>query len=250
MEAHYYKEYYKLEKEHWWFRARLEILEDLINSKIYKGKPLKILNAGVATGATTKMLESFGHVTSLEYDEDCCKFLRNELDIEVTQGSLTDLPFASDSYDLVCAFDVIEHIEDDTKAVEEIQRVLKSEGHYFVTVPAFQFLWSEHDEVNLHFRRYSLKQLSSLFTKSNLKIDLKSYFNSMLFPPIAMVRTLSKLIPKKNNGKEQKQSDFSKFSSGRLSDKILYRIFKSEQKLLQRGMRFPFGVSILMIGRR
>jgi len=125
MEAHYYKEYYKLEKEHWWFRARLDILRSLISSKIYQGEPLKILNAGVATGATSKMLETFGNVTSLEYDENCCDFLRNELGMEVIQGSLTDLPFDDSSFDLVCAFDVIEHINEDTKAVEEIRRMLK-----------------------------------------------------------------------------------------------------------------------------
>ncbi|WP_235296116.1 class I SAM-dependent methyltransferase [Portibacter marinus] len=250
MEAYYYKAYYQLEREHWWFRARLEILSSMISNRIYKGKSLKILNAGVATGATSKMLESFGEVTSLEYDKDCCHFLKEELKMDVIQGSLTDLPFKDNSFDLVCAFDVIEHIQDDQKAVHEIKRVLKQDQKFFVTVPAYQFLWSEHDEVNYHFRRYTRTQLGKLFSEAGLRVNLKSYFNAILFPPIALVRTLSKLLPNKNTESQENRSDFEKYTPGSLSDKVLYRIFKTERFFLKRGVRFPFGVSILMIGEK
>ena len=249
MESHYYKEYYKLEREHWWFKARLDILTSLIQQRIYDGKPLRILNAGVATGATSQMLESFGEVISLEYDQDCCNFLNEELKIDVIQGSLTNLPFEDNSFDLVCAFDVIEHIQEDHQAVKEIKRVLKPKKKFFVTVPAYQFLWSEHDEVNYHYRRYSRTQLSRLFSETGLSVTLKSYFNSILFPLIALVRTLSKLSPSKPVHSKHR-SDFEKFTPGKLSDQVLYRIFKTEKFFLKRGIRFPFGVSILMIGQK
>jgi len=91
------------------------------------------------------MLEKFGDVTSIEYDEDCCQFLNEVLHIPALQGSITELEFEDNSFDLVCAFDVIEHVEDDSKAASEMLRVCKKDGLVFATVPAFMLLWSEHD---------------------------------------------------------------------------------------------------------
>lgn len=243
MDKRYYKEYYTLERGHWWFTVRAQILEDYVRRNIYKGNPLKILNVGVATGATSDMLAKFGDVTSLEYDADCCAFLREELNMDVINGSVLELPFGVGEYDLVCAFDVIEHVEDDTLAVREMKRVCKPGGDLFITVPALMVLWSQHDEVNHHFRRYKMSGVKALFEKDTDGSErFSSYFNSLLFPPIFVFRVLSKLLPKRST-KNNSGSDFGVFNNG-FTNKLLAAFFRIELSWL-RFSKFPVGVSIL-----
>lgn len=246
MDQKFYQEYYKLEREGWWFKARLSILENYCQA-IITNPDMKILNVGAATGATSEMLSKYGKVTSLEYDEFCCKFLKEKTGIEAINASLTELPFENNSYDMICAFDVIEHIENDNKAVEEIYRVLKPKGKYFITVPAFQSLWSNHDVVNHHFRRYKKKQLNKLIESKNLKIDHSTYFNFWLFIPISITRFILNNIPRKKDS-NLSGSDNEILQSSNIINRILYRIFHSEKFLLRINIKFPFGISILTIG--
>lgn len=255
MESNYYKEYYHLERLHWWFKARSYILESQIQKRIItENRKLKILNVGVATGATTKMLENFGEVVSVEYDNECCQFLKNQLNIEAIEASLTDLPFDDNTFDLVCAFDVIEHIEDDDKAVMEINRVLKIGGNFVITVPAYNFLWSNHDIINHHYRRYTSSNLSAKIQNSNLKISFKSYFNFYFFLPIFLIRMIKNVLQKLTiNVKKEKEntgSNFEIFGKSKLLNDFLYLFFKTENYLLSLNIRFPIGVSILFIGEK
>ena len=252
MEKNYHKAYYHLERSHWWFKARLEILDSLLKKKIIKSNlsNLNILNAGIATGATTTMLEKYGNVTSLEYDKDCCDFLKDVVKMDVVNGSLTELPFEDACFDLVCAFDVIEHIEDDKLAAKEIMRVLKDEGYFYLTVPAYNFLWSQHDEINHHYRRYTLDNLYKVFEEGQITPIFKTYFNFFLFPPILAARITSRLRDKLS-GKQVQQSagsDFKIFNENDALNRLLFRLFKSENFFLKRNISFPFGVSILIIG--
>jgi SAM-dependent methyltransferase len=245
----YYTEYYTLEREHWWFTCRLIILKSMLVKKIRPNKPLKILNVGAATGATTTMLEDFGDVTTLEYDKECCEFLFEKLGIEAVNASLTDLPFDSNSFDLVCAFDVIEHIDDDLTATSEIKRVLQPDGHFFLTVPAFNFLWSHHDVVNHHFRRYSFPDLNQVLTKAGLDTEFNTYFNFFMFMPVFVIRFLQKLVPRKSDT-DSTGSDFEVMSSSSVFNSVLYSIFYLENILLKLGIKFPWGVSIAVIGKK
>lgn len=244
MEKAYFKEYYIQERYHWWFLARLKILESKVKQFTNSGK-LKILNVGVATGATSEMLMKYGEVTSIEYDQDCCDFLNNEVQIPVMQGSILELPFADNDFDLVCAFDVIEHVEEDQLGVDEMKRVCKSDGHVFVTVPAFMSLWSDHDVINHHFRRYIHPQLEGIFS-DNGKIIYSSYFNTLLFLPILLARKVSNLF---SSDKKEAESDFEKFKPGFLNS-ILYRFFLIENWFTSRSIKFPFGVSLLLIWKK
>jgi SAM-dependent methyltransferase len=248
MDHKFYQEYYKLEREGWWFKARLSILESYCK-KIINRPEMRILNVGAATGATSEMLSKFGEVTSLEYDEFCCKFLKEKTGIEAVNASLTDLPFEDDSYDIICAFDVIEHIEEDSKAIEEIYRVLRPKGKYFLTVPAFQSLWSNHDVINHHFRRYRKNQINKLIVNKKLKIDDSTYFNFWLFIPISIVRFILNNISRKKDS-DSTGSDNEIMQSSKIVNEILYRIFYSEKFLLKLNIKFPFGVSILTIGSK
>ncbi|MGH1338222.1 MAG: class I SAM-dependent methyltransferase [Aureispira sp.] len=256
MNKDYYKAYYHLEREHWWFKARLDILERLLENEILSQhqdkSTVKILNAGVATGATSLMLEKYAETVSLEYDKDCCVMLKELVGIEAVNASLTALPFEDNSFDLVCAFDVIEHIEDHETALAEINRVLKPNGQVFVTVPAFEFLWSSHDDINHHKRRYTAKNLASVVKGQQFDIQFISYFNSILFPLIAFARLFLNFLEKmKGKSKEKEpQSDFEKIQTGNFINKILYFIFRMERPWLSMRFKFPAGVSLVVIGKK
>ena len=248
MQADYYKEYYELERTNWWFTARKQILRDQLIRLFPRQKNLKILNVGAALGASTILLQEFGEVVSIEYSKDCCDFVNQNLGLHFIHGSITELPFENNSFDLVCAFDVVEHVQDDLLAVRELHRVCRPGGYTFTTVPTFQALWSEHDVINEHVRRYTLRNYLALFADQPAGIQFRSYFNFFLFPPVAAFRIISSLI-KKNNKASNVRSDNSKISGGFIS-KLLYMIFVSETNFLRKGIRFPIGISLMVISRK
>ncbi len=242
MDKQYYKEYLTFEREHWWFRARSRILAAQI-ANLVRGLPgrARILNIGAALGASSDMLSRYGDVVSVEYEKECCDFVALSSGKIFINASVTDLPFPPDSFDLVCAFDVIEHVTEDERAVREMTRVCRPGGAVAVSVPAFMMLWSHHDVVNHHQRRYRLHELRRLF-KSSGRVLYASYFNSVLFLPIIGVRAITKLLPQKwiRSGSG---SDFSLVKS-RVLDRLFYHVLSLENTWLRRGWSAPFGVSI------
>ncbi len=247
MDKNYYKDYYSLERKHWWFRAREEIIVNTLQREIKPGTQLNILNVGCATGRSTEYLSAFGNVTSVEYDKDCCEFLLSETGIKAINASATELPFETGTFDLVCAFDVIEHIEDHQLAVNELCRVAGKDKYVFVSVPTYMSLWSKHDVINHHFRRYLIAELQALFVNNkDGKIIYNSYFNTIFFPLIWLARKLSNLFFSKE---KEATSDFNDPDDNKLSDSICYHIFKLEKPLLN-FMKFPFGVSAMLIWKK
>lgn len=246
MDINYFKEYYTLERSHWWFTARKKILETQIQN-LTTTSHLKILNIGVATGSTSEMLSHYGEVTSVEYDHECCEFLRTELKMDVIEGSITDLPFQAESFDLICAFDVVEHVEEHEKAVSEMKRVCKDNGTIFCTVPAFNFLWSQHDDINHHVRRYTGTEFSNLFSGTG-KITYSTYFNCFLFLPVACFRLISRMLPSAIKRKGA-GSDFT-IKGSEVFSNLFYKIFSAENVLLKRQCSLPFGISYLLIWKK
>ncbi|MFN4146607.1 MAG: methyltransferase domain-containing protein [Runella sp.] len=245
MNQNYYKEYYQIERNHWWFLVRNQIIMNHLRKHLPTTRPLQILNIGVATGRTSELLAAFGQVKSVEYDQACYEFTRAAVpSLDLMQGSILELPFEANSYDLVCAFDVIEHVEDHHLAVQEMQRVAKPNGLVCVTVPAFMFLWNQHDDVNHHVRRYDMPLLKSLFASKG-QIIFHSYFNFWLFFPIAFFRLLSRLLPLHKRKVEEAGSDFT-VMNGALFQSFFGGIFRTEDWLLRKGFRLPVGVSALL----
>lgn len=248
MQHDYYKEYYDLERQHWWFVAREKIISNYLKKLIKENQlnlnDLKILNVGCGPGRSSQYLSEFGNVVSVEYDKYCCEFASEKTGLEIIHGSITELPFEDQSFDLVCAFDVIEHVENDQLAVAEMKRVVKNDGIIFITVPAFMSLWSHHDVINHHFRRYKLEQVEKLFNnqKNGNKI-FTSYFNFFLFPPIYFVRKLSNLL-KSGKNRSGSGSDFEAFKPG-ITNNLLFKIMNFESKFINRNIKLPFGVSLL-----
>lgn len=247
MDRNYYTEYYDLERTHWWFLARGEILLSQIKRLFPNRNDLQILNVGAATGRSSELLAAFGSVRSLEFDETCIEEVKDRLAFKIYPGDITALSEPDNTYDLVCAFDVIEHVEADAKAIQELFRVCKPGGLVFVTVPAFPSLWSRHDEVNMHFSRYRSKILHALLP-GNSEIIFSSYFNFWLFLPIWLFRQISNLFPKPKVVQDA-GSDFSKLKYKTLN-RVFKTIFVSENKLLKKGISLPFGVSLMLLGRK
>ena len=244
MERSYYEQYFHLERNHWWFVVRSRIIKALIQKNFNTKLSIETLNVGIATGATSIMLESFGDVVSSEFDKETCEFVEKEIGIKVIQASVTELPFESDRFDMVCAFDVIEHVEDDQKAILELERVLKPGGLMVLTVPANMSLWSEHDMINHHFRRYEKRGLSKLLSGTKMCPMYLSYFNTLLFPAIKCARWLNSFKSKK----EKPQSDFD-IPTPTWLNHVLAFIFSLEIPLLKR-IKFPFGVSLILLAKK
>lgn len=246
MDRSFLDDYFKMEREHWWFRVREGIILDQFRSMIYKAKPLNILNVGAATGRSSEMLESFGQIQSIEYDQPSYQFCRDVLKMKIDQGSITELPYPDNAYDCVCAFDVVEHVEDHQKAISELFRVCKPGGKIFITVPAFMSLWSNHDVVNHHFRRYRKQQMLDLFSANGGRLLRTTYFNFFLFIPIFLVRSLQRIFFRKKQ--EELKPDNDMIKSG-LINTIFQSIFSFERSLVKK-MNFPFGVSLMVVWKK
>ena len=141
-------------------------------------------------------------------------------------------------YDLITLFDVIEHIKDDKSSIKKIKNLLKKKGYLMITVPAFQILWSYHDEIHHHYRRYRIKDILNLINKDYILV-YKSYYNFFLFLPILFFRLVNKLL-------NTKKIDVN-YSKNSILDSIFYSILKFESFLLKVGLRLPFGVSLVVL---
>ena len=194
MERVVYQQMAELDQRHWWYRARREVLAALINRLARPPKNGSVLEIGCGTGHNLPMLSGFGKVDALELDDEARSVAEKRLGRQVMSAPLPELVGVPDrQYDLIGAFDVIEHIDDDSAAVASIASKLKPGGKFVMTVPAHPWMWSAHDVVNHHKRRYSKRALKALIEGSPLRLDKIGYFNSLLFPAAVAERLASKL---------------------------------------------------------
>jgi SAM-dependent methyltransferase len=147
-------------------------------------------------------------------------------------------------FDLVTLTDVIEHVEDEQRAIAAVRRVLKPAGVLLVTTPALMSLWSGHDLINHHYRRYTRGTLMQLFPPSDWEILKVSYFSSFLLPMIWTARKLSNL--REGVGPAAAHSDI-KFGP-RWLDGTLQAIMTAELPFLRRAS-LPLGSSLILVGR-
>ena len=194
MERVVYQQMAELDQRHWWYRARREILAQLIRREVPLPEDARILEIGCGTGHNLAMLGEFGHVDALELDDEARSLAEARLGRSVMSAPLPELTGVADRhYDLIGAFDVIEHIDDDASAIGSIAAKLKPGGKFVMTVPANRCMWSAHDVVNHHKRRYSRRALKQLIESSPLQLERIGYFNSLLFPAAVAARLASKL---------------------------------------------------------
>jgi SAM-dependent methyltransferase len=230
-----------LQENHWWFRGRRAILARLIGG-LDLPRPASILEVGCGPGGNLGMLKAFGEVTALEPDAASRAYAAEHAGVAVEGGALPHaLPFAPASFDLACAFDVIEHVEEDAASVAAIAALVKPGGYLATTVPGQPWMWSRHDELHHHKRRYRMAPYRDLFAKAGLEIVKASYFNALLFAPIAAIRAL-----KMATGSTAADDDGMPPAA---LNGLLSWLFGAERHWLAHAP-LPTGVSILVIARR
>src|SRR5262249_3365544 len=202
-----------------------------------------VLDVGIGSGSNLRMLAEMGfsHVIGLDPNPDVIRICQDKGFTSVQEGSISDLPFSSESFDLVLATDVIEHVQDDATALKEICRVLRPGGYALITVPAFQSLWGLQDEVALHSRRYHLGTLVERVIGAKLAVVKSYYFNYLLFVPIWSARQIIRLARIPLQSENELNSP--------LINRILTAIFRLDiatSPLLCP----PFGVSALVLAKK
>jgi len=226
---------------HWWYRARRDILADYVAR--YAGLPAdaRILEIGCGTGHNLPMLARFGAVDAIEIDAAAREIASARLGKPIATAPLPQLAgIDRASYDLIAVLDVVEHIEDDVAALEAMAECLKPGGKILITVPAHQWMWSAHDVVNHHHRRYSKATLDAAIRGAGLTHNGLRWFNSLLFPAAVAARLAGKLTGK---------DDSDDSPPARPLNAAFERIFGLERHLVGR-LPLPPGLSIITLASR
>jgi len=238
-----YEEMYRVESFYWWFVARRRLLESLVKSLAGELKSPKILDVGCGTGINFSVLTKYGETFSSDASAEALSFSQSRGTEGLVRTPVESLPFVSSSFDLVTALDVLEHIDDDLEAIDELFRVTREGGVLVITVPAYGFLWSEHDEALHHRRRYAASELRNKLTNGGFEVERITYYITFLFFPILFMRFMQSLSKKSIHAKTSHV-----ILPGWLNS-LLIAILGFERVLLQ-WMNFPFGVSLVCLARK
>lgn len=240
MDAQYADRYEHLEKTHWWFRARRRILKTLLACVPWPASP-RIAEIGIGPGENLyEVYPPDARLIGIEPEPLNAERARAKGPVPVYVATAEALPevLRDGTFDGLAMFDVLEHTPDDGLVLRALRAKLKADGWLVMSVPAYRWLWGRQDDINCHYRRYTRRELVSKLRRAGYVVRRATYFNTLLFLPIALLRLLAKISPPRNRASN---SDFD-YATSRL-DPLLFRIFALEARLLRR-LRFPFGVSI------
>ena len=237
---------YQLEETYWWFAAMRRIT-DTVAARELAQPNLRILDAGCGTGF------NLGHyagdsrdVYGLDIASDALEHVHKRGFRKITQASIAEIPFRSETFDLIFSLDVVTQTpcEIHDAALRELCRVLKPGGHLFVRVPAFMWLWSSHDEALQVRYRYKRDELAKKLEQCGFAIEWTSYANSFLFPVILTRRFLKRLGI--GGG-----TDVKPLPPGlRWLDRIFRNVLAREALWFRTGRRLPFGLSLICYARK
>lgn len=237
-----YRIFFEVQKKHWWFVTKKEIVLDTIDRHLNKQGDTKVLDIGCGSGLMLNALEDIGQTFGMDMSDDAISFSKEIFNGKVEKGFLPDqIPYEENFFNLITALDVIEHVDRDVDSLKAIHSHLVSDGKAVITVPAYMFLWSKFDELNEHKRRYTLTELNAKLVQAGFTVEKISYFNTLLFPIVFVVRMLNNVL------KRDGSSDID-MPSWPLN-LALEKIFGIEKYLLK-FISLPFGVSVLAVVRK
>lgn len=238
---HYYDRMAAHAGEHWWYRARRDLVAQLLGDRMPAGGVA--LDVGCGTGEVLDVLSGLGAsaVVGTDLSEHVLGHAGRAGRVRVVSDA-SRLPFPDASADVVTSLEVVEHLDDDLAALSEYRRVLRPGGTLLVTVPAYSWLWYHQDVIAGHRRRYRRAQLLDVVADAGLHVEASSYYFSFLVPPAVLQRRTPLRRLMDDNGEES--------SSGRVASAVLSRLSAMERGWLSRGHTIPFGLSIWLLARR
>jgi SAM-dependent methyltransferase len=239
MDSALYELFYSLEDTHWWFQGRKEIVLDLLRRFAPVERP-SILDVGCGTGGMSAAYAAAGPSVGVDTAPEAAEFCtRRGLPMLLASGAA--LPIRDASFDVVSALDVIEHIDDDAAVLGEMHRVCRPGGLLLLTVPAFSFLWSKHDDLNHHRRRYIRRQLGGCLAQAGFEPLRLSYYNALLLPAAVLRKFVLRFD---NNGAACHLERVPEPVNG-----LFRRILTLERPLIAH-MELPLGASLICAARR
>ncbi|MEJ7862185.1 MAG: class I SAM-dependent methyltransferase [Pyrinomonadaceae bacterium] len=244
MQQHTYAIMNRVEDSHWWYVGRRAILESFLKQIVQNPKSKtqnpKILDVGCGTGGNLEMLAKFGAAEGVDVSDDALEFCRRK-GLKAHKGLAEKLPFADESFDVVTALDVVEHLDDDIAGLSEMHRVLRTGGKTLIFVPAFMWLWGVQDDVSNHRIRYTKQQITERLRQAGFEIERATYANISFFAPILAGRTLMKLTGIKPES--ENNVNVSALNG------VFGKLFGAERFFLK-NFNFPFGVSIVVVAKK
>lgn len=241
MKKYLYKDMYNLEERHWWHVSKRNAVLNLIKQYVKISQP-RILDVGCGSGMNLSALSRYGDVFGVDSSPEAIKFCKKRNLKNVKLGYIEKTGFPANSFDLITALDVIEHTKDDQKSLKELYRILKPGGYLIVTLPAYQFLWSQWDVVLQHYRRYNVNLLTKLLKDNKFEILKLSYMYSFALLPVIVVRFVKSRFYEDNY-----PSDFSVTPES--SNGLLKLISKIELFFLL-NWSIPFGTALISVARK
>lgn len=245
MDAQLYGEMWATEQSHWWFVGRRRIVRSLVkrHRPIESGDRLRICELGCGTAGNIAAWADQHDVVGVDASPQALEFARQRLGDRALYGRLpAEIPLPAESFDVVLATDVFEHIADDAGSVRTAVGLLRPGGILVATVPAYQWLYSPRDAHHHHFRRYDRNHYRRLFQLPDVKIELLSFYNTLLFPPALVVRLANKWL--------RRRPDFGDLRiPPQPLNALLATLFGLEDWLL-RLMSLPFGLSLIVVARK
>jgi SAM-dependent methyltransferase len=234
MDPKYAKQYETLFHQHWWWRTRNRILEIEIG-RLHLPKHSTILDVGCGNGLFFSVLARWGDVWGIETDID---LLSNDnlFRDRITSYPIEDAFYDNNCFDLITVLDVLEHVKEDQVFISRVVQLLNSEGYIVLTVPAFSYLWDDHDRINDHFRRYNRNDIKHLFTNhGNLIV------NRYLFPSLFFLKIIYKFLNRMN------LMNYTHLQILHPSLNNFFELYYMAENKLQSVAALPLGSSILTI---
>jgi ubiquinone/menaquinone biosynthesis C-methylase UbiE len=234
---------FEMEETYWWFVARRRLVCELIDGLAMPAKT-RLLDVGCGTGANLKAFDESFERVGIDVSRAALGFCQQRGLDSLVQAKIEQSGLDQGTFDLITALDVLEHVDDDMVALRELWRVSKPGGFLLITVPAFGFLWSEHDEALHHRRRYTIAELQSKLASAGFTATRISYFLATLFLPILVARTIQNIT------KKRVEPQATHVILPTWLNSLIVRVLDWERRILQATWRMPFGVSIVALAQK